>query len=436
MKLYRLRPTTRPKPGSIRSRQDASTIEWLAILLSFSKAFESLALYKLGSSTLAWLTAVCWLYATVSAIVMEFVHLSESTEEHDKDTRDLITGELPSAVSAGGSGHIILDLPRNFRRSGLWRSMLLFQSFACIGVLIAVFVLLGSQPKDAVYVWVGFQVLWLLCRIAFNQLFPIQPSAYAHEAAIAPERWELAEPDIQRRFFTTLCALSVHIANTHPRGYYSYRQDALELEDILHLYFAANCQLTHELPISSGSDTSSLSSSSSMAPEMKVIGVIGDATFRATNWLHGILDTMEIYDATIVFIELHGQIYAVPAVRVLSDTIQQARALKSTDPEAHYPSFDPRGMGNLGQDSVRWVYWIPIPAPPGEKKERYWLESHGNHILNEFKPIIVSQTELGRFLERGVLNISWTSERETWESLLTARETSRCLFQILKEMTQ
>lgn len=80
---------------------------------------------------------------------------------------DLVAGQLPTPIKAGGSHKILLGAPQNVRHSVLWKITWGCGSIVSTAAVIATYTVLGKQESNKFAVWTAFQFAWLALRSLF-----------------------------------------------------------------------------------------------------------------------------------------------------------------------------------------------------------------------------------------------------------------------------
>ncbi|KAF8533515.1 hypothetical protein BDD12DRAFT_864797 [Trichophaea hybrida] len=380
---------------------------WLLLACSSIKLAEVFTLWHLSASHLYWISLLPWLHGLLSAILLRFTNLS--MDRADFGRRDVLTGELPSHLHAGGVGRLFIGLPGNVRRHYLWTIVWGTGAVISFVSLIATFLTLRSsrQPSEVIYIWVSFQLLWLLLRIVMYQIV----------LARGPQRlgvisgvhlWSSALPQLRRQAIQMMFGLAHHIVTIHPRGHEAYLADTLDAQKIQGLLKLSTYKekLPHKLM-------------PEMSNGLDVVAVVGDVVYRGLGWIHGKLDGDNLYDCVLTFLNIGGRLYAVPAVRV------QRVGVPPGDIESQPPSFDPRGTHGRNKDSdgkldfERWVHWIPMED---EGDIRVWAQLRDMKSHGPVNAKFLKQYELHQILQAGTLNISLYTEEEVVKTLQTSRK--------------
>jgi len=359
--------------------------DWIWILASVVKISEVYVLWKFNSRILCWVTPVPWLYFFCCAIILQHQRLSRGwADEHGY--MDVLTGDLPSARKPGGSRKLLLGVPRNHRQHIFWRSVWGIGSVVCALSVVATYLILGREDLLVVYIWSGFQVLWLLLRLIFYHqtegtsiVFPITAISSIENLSVK----------LKNRVLELMFALSKYQMYVHPRAKYSYEGDLHSLEDWNRI--SSNTVPTSYVPVES------LHHNHGEKLEVTISAVIGDTLLTSAAWLQGSkLSGMDLYDSCMVVVNYGGSNIAVPAARALSSSVNVFK-----DIESEFHVFSPKGVFNDGPSSVKWDYWIP-------SSDGRWLHTASDRLRIVGKRSVEMWTdqETTQYLLSSGLNIS------------------------------
>ncbi|KAI9761625.1 MAG: hypothetical protein M1840_001741 [Geoglossum simile] len=374
--------------------------DWAVLLLSLGKVIESFALWKLGSHRIWYWTAVGWSHAFLSAIILQ---LSGLGRDHPlRSSSDIIAGALPTPLQLGGFGKVVLGMPANVRRHPLWRSLLALGTLFNGAGLFGMFIFLGREPATVIYVWVGFQVLWLASRAAV--FYFVEGAAAARQGVVLAKSWEEASIDDRDRVMTLLNELSNHQVSIHPRGVQAYLYDCLSLREVLSHFGQANWELTMSLSEKSGSNS------------IDIRAATGDPLIRSAVWFtEANLNNSELYDAAIAFTHVNNDILAVPCVRVYA-----CDCLREGDRQ--------RGNAHADCGKLEWMYFIPTHASGGGQ----WIYAHGSAGVGVLRSEPLSAHELNRRFEMGRWKISFQSLADLELALDVSRSAGALVMDLVK----
>jgi hypothetical protein len=198
--------------------------DWIGIIGSLVKVMESYILWRAHARILCWVTSFAWFYFLICAAVLQLQKLSRgSVRDFDCGRVDLIAGKLPTTRKRGEELKILLGAPRNFRHHLLWRIIWAVGGAVCALSLVSCYVLLGREKAKIVYIWVGFQISWLILRSIFFH-FALGTNTMIYPA-LADEGLGKLGAASKRRVLRLVFALAKYQMHTHPRGSYSYEED-------------------------------------------------------------------------------------------------------------------------------------------------------------------------------------------------------------------
>lgn len=377
--------------------------DWSVLLVSLIKLTEVFALWKLGSVRLWYWTMAGWCHAFLAAIILQVSGLGRDNPL--LPTNDIVAGVLPTPLHLGGKGKVVLGIPANVRRHPLWRTLLALGTFCNVAGLLGTFIFLGKEPSNIIYMWVGFQALWLISRTVV--FYFVEGAAAARQGLISAKTWDEVDVEERQRVLALLGGLSRHQVSIHPRGVLAYRQDCLSFNEIVALFDQAQWNLTPRLP---GNDNETRSWN------LNIKAVAGDPLIRSAVWLTGAnLNNSELYDATVAFITLGKGLLATPCVRVWS-----CDCLPDSD----------RQRGNAHPDCgmVKWLYFIPVNSGGQDQ----WLHAHGLSSIGLLMSELLSDKELDRRLQAGRYRISIHTLEDLERALAVARDSVELVMDLVK----
>jgi hypothetical protein len=374
--------------------------DWVVLLLSLSKVLESFALWKLGSYRIWYWTAIGWSHAFLSAVILQ---LSGLGRDHPlRSASDIVAGALPTPLHLGDSGKVLLGMPANVRRHPLWRSLLALGTVFNGAALFGMFIFLGREPPTVIYVWVGFQILWLASRAAVFYL--VEGAAAARQGVVSAKSWEEASNEDRDRVMTLLNELSNHQVSIHPRGVQAYLHDCLSLQELISHFGQANWVLTMTLLEKAGSKN------------IDIEAVTGDPLIRSAVWFtEANLNNSELYDAAIAFIHVNNDTLAVPCVRVYA-----CDCLREGDRQ--------RGNAHADCGKLEWMYFIPTNA----SSRGQWIYAHGSSGVGLLRSELLSAHELNRRFAMGRWKISLQSIVELQVALEVSRSAGSLMMNLVR----
>jgi hypothetical protein len=391
LQIYRYVADPRYTDSTVRS-------DWIWIIVSSSKLIETFTLWRLDSRLLCWVTSASWFYFFCCATILQWGGLSRGCANlQEPGSLDILMGELPTARKPGGPRKLLLEVPPNHRRHFLWKIVWGVGGFVCATSVIASYLILGKQEVIIVYTWALFQIIWLALRLICFHLTK-GPSIICPILAISS--METLSPSLKERVLDLMFALSKYQMHIHPRSNYSYDEDLQSSEEWRKLGSQAIPQIhapTHP---------------TSTKFELTISAVIGDTTLTSAAWLAGSkLSGMDLYDSCVLILNIRGTYISVPAARALCSSINL-----NTDVEGSSHVFSPKGSINLGPETVRWHYWIPV------SNDRWaHTQSVGLKILGKRELEVWNETEISQHLLTSGLNIGL----RCMEDLKEVAETSR-----------
>jgi hypothetical protein len=391
---------------------------WILQVCSMAKLVEAYILWSMGARDIWWTSALPWFHGFFSACLLRLLGLSD--DQPSFDPQDMMAGDLPSALRAGGAGKLVLGIPGNVRRQSAWTAVWSVGAALNGATLIIVFLKLGSpeQPQSAIYAWAGFQALWLLLRIAIYQFLALSGVQREGGAIKMYHSWEVAPTQLRRRALRLSVGLASQLILSHPRGTVAYQEDARELREIRGLLALAGGTLTESLQQGFTGDG------------LDILGVVGDVVYRGVGWLQGDLDSEDIYDCVLVFVRVKGVVHAVPSVRVLSGVLSQFTGDVEASAAGRLDDREVRGSTNTGLE-INWIYWVPMVDP---MKARGWIQVKALQVRGAVSVKELTPTELHKVLQGGSLNISFKTEDEVTKTLETSRIAARLLVKLLADI--
>lgn len=315
--------------------------DWMAILFSVVKLVELVALWEHGATALCLISGCCWAFFLFVSVLLQLLGLSREFSEKVKEREmDIIAGQLPTPIKAGGHHKILLGAPQNVRHSLFWKFAWGLGGGVCTGTIIATYMVLSRQSSRVFAIWTGFQFAWLALRSVFYH-FAEGTDRVFHHPILLRKDWKVLSIELRSRVRNLVCALSKYQMHVHPRGLYCYEEDLQSMEKAY--------DLRTEYPLTAG-----LVSNEKI--QINIAEIIGDTTLSSACWLFGSkLTGMELYDSCVLVLNVNGNTVAIPSARVLTDKA----ALPKVDAEAAIgPVFPLRGNSNTGRD-ILWFYWIP-----------------------------------------------------------------------------
>lgn len=402
--------TSIPKsePGSLRvftyadsryTRVHNARFQVIALVLSLAKIIECFTISTYGGGFLGVTTAIPWVYFFIAAVYLEAqeIILRRKPEDPEGDL-DIISGRLPTTSQPGGSRKILLGVASNFRTMTSWRSVWAMGALVSTISLLLTYFLLGQQTKEIVYIWAGFQVLWMAIRILIHYYADSKdPLAYR---ALAERPWATLPTSLRLRLVDLTIDLAKYQTTIHPRGEIAYRDDSFDSE-ILVSTCGSDAPFHTTFPLTDSDTCKS-------PVQVNIMSVVGDTMLSSTAWVSGsaALTPNDLYDSCILTFAItssaprSSQTISVPAARVLCGVPVVDTPEKQPD-EASYAQFPPRGLPNLGV-GISWWYYIPCASGS-------WLlmkRNAGKTVLGKAMAEILSDTQVSALLSAGNLQVS------------------------------
>lgn len=202
---------------------------------------------------------------------------------------DVIAGQLPTPIRAGGQRKILLGAPRNVRDSLVWKFAWGSASVVSTVAVIATYMNLDKQQSRVFGVWTGFQFAWLALRSVFFHFAEGTDRVYHHPILIRKD-WKTLSTELKIRVRRVICAISKYQMRVHPRGIYCYEEDLQSLEKVY--------DSRKEYPLTSEEICSS-------KVEITVTAIVGDTLLSSACWMFGSkLTGMDLYDSCVVIVKI------------------------------------------------------------------------------------------------------------------------------------
>ncbi|KAK0647077.1 hypothetical protein B0T16DRAFT_353944 [Cercophora newfieldiana] len=400
------------------SYRPVTRADWIALSLSSLKLVEMYALFRLGRTHLYWVTALPGFFFLSAALLLQSKQATRGYARHEQTELDVLLGELPSAKVPGGvTRKILLRMPENFRRSKLWRAVWSLGALVCVASLLATYILLSKEDSNTFLTWLSFQLLWLGARLV---VYPVMEGTDLMQfPALVGQDWQDLSPVLKTRALRLLWALAGYQMHVHPRGSYCYLEDqeSIGRADSLLMTFKGRYRTAvPSLPRRCEAIT------------VAMLGIWGDTVLASAAWLGGsTLAGMDVYDSVIVFLEVSGEVVAVPAVRVLSGTSLKAEIARAMgDPENSRPRFRmSKGLPNAGTGTY-WIYWIPC-----EDGRWLQLETEEMKILGRRQAAVMTDAQVSGRLDEPSINVSMSSAEDVKEALSNTEKAVAVLEKLL-----
>ncbi|KAJ7583478.1 hypothetical protein C8J56DRAFT_954139 [Mycena floridula] len=385
-------------PGNRLFSQHQSHIQGPATVMSFIKLAEFYILWKKGAGLLGITSATPWAYFFLGAVLIQTQQiLLRQHPEPEMGGLDMIAGQLPIVSRQGGPRKIILGVCENPRTSWIWRAFWAMGAVVSTASFVLTYFTMGHQPRSVVFIWAGFQFLWLVARILVYHLADPATDPMALRMLVA-RPWSSLPARLKERVIELTLALAKCQSLVHPRGQAQYADDAFVSRDLSLISDGIKSQNLYPLP-----DLNLPSVS------VEIRTVFGDTSLSSAMWINGASTTpMDLYDCCIVVFSIRQSNHAasprrsvaVPAARVLSGS-SMMKSGERFNAEKSMPIFVPKGAPNAGYGLV-WWYWIPCEAG-------LWLQIQ---VSGQTKTAGIHQAEVrtdaqvSALLAAGTINIS------------------------------
>ncbi|KAI1100413.1 hypothetical protein F4804DRAFT_47293 [Jackrogersella minutella] len=371
--VYKYLPDTDGSPPTMR--------DWALLLLSLVKLCEVLWLWKWGSQVLWITTMIPWAWGFLAAVVLQGLGLSRDNPM--EKTVDIVTGTLPTPLSIGEKGIILLGTPSNVRRVHL-RRVLMAVGIPCnIVPLFMTFLNIQKENSAVSYLWIAFQALWLICRGVVYYF--TESAAAVRQAVLSNPTWAEMDSSTRRRVFSVLDAVVRHQATVHPRGPKVYLTECEGFGSIPHFLSQAEWRLTTDLDPNDFKDY------------IEVTNAVGDIFFRTTAWfLSANLNSGELYDSCLLFINTGTTTQAVPCVRGrVCDCPLFGKGVRQ------------RGNTHLCP-TKQWRTFIRCR----KQEQDMWIYIHAHGMVGKQHFELLSDEELNTQFATGVFRISFRGTNE------------------------
>lgn len=389
----------------------------VVLSLSLGKLIEVIVLRLSGANLLCYFTALPWAYGFLCGSLLALASHCRDRYTLQAQT-DIIAGQLPSPLHRGGSGNVIIGMPRNCRRSLAWKLTWWFYWPIALAGILSTFIVLGRNEAIVIYLWMGFQTTWLLARTFVFYL--VENAAGIRHALIVSRQWETSTIALQQRTLHLLLILSQQQAALHPRGVVQYEHDVTDQNVILKHLEDSGWTLSEFVAVDNVSTIAS----------MRIIDVVGDNVLRTCSWFKGKnLNNNDMYDSALVFLKVSGRCLAVPSVRACL-----CRCKRKDSAQKEWPRGDSHGQGCKW---MRWIMWIPLQC--AENASITWLEAEGPQTRGDLDIRCLSTDLLDKGLAGGdyllsfkgvgeldpVLKVSYLASQILMSMMLSIRSVHR-----------
>ncbi|KAL9603039.1 MAG: hypothetical protein Q9219_001403 [cf. Caloplaca sp. 3 TL-2023] len=384
--------------------EKARRIKWkdgAGIFASLLKLAEILVLWK-NRALVLYLVSLCsWAYYFCVSIILEAAGLSREVSWRAGERElDIIAGDLPTPLKAGGECKLLLGAPHNVRNSRLWQVAWIFGGLISTASVIAAYMALSSQDSKLFAQWTGFQFLWLALRSAFYHFAENTDRIFQHPILLE-KKWESLDCSLKARVRGVVQALSLYQMHVHPRELYSYEEDDRVIRGHYTMRHTFRPLAQIDNPLKSFI--------------IHVSAVVGDTMLSSASFITGRkFAPLDQYDTCVVIIKTKDGEIAVPSARVVTGTPPW---VLSKDVETGMErTLPPKGTANRGKFDLTWWYWIPCEGD-------LWLQLHTTNmqILGERRAKIMTGAEVTKHLTSGELHISLSEVGHIEETVMNAR---------------
>ncbi|GAB1316304.1 hypothetical protein MFIFM68171_06514 [Madurella fahalii] len=389
--------------------------DWIVLVSSLAKLCEVFWLWKWGSQILWITTAIPWAWGFVAAALLQVLDLGR--DNPTETTVDIVAGALPTPLTTGGEGVIVLGTPPNVRRSPARRMLMGLGMPLNLVPLFITFLNMQREKHDVAYLWVAFQALWLICRGLVYYL--AESAAAVRQAVLETKAWSETDKATQQRVLLALDAVVRHQATIHPRGPKVYLTECTSFLSIPSFLCQAGWQLTTEIDLDAAGNLRSI----------EVLNAVGDIFFRTVVWAKGAdLNNGELYDSCLLFIRTPD-----PATRGPQDGTGSGsgsgsgsvKALACVRARACDCPLYGKGVRQRGNTHLcptkRWRTFIRCRRGGAV----VWMYIHAHSMIGEHSFDLLSDEEINTSFATGAFRISFqnTGQLQTaWDASLRACE--------------
>lgn len=389
-------------------------IRWmdsLGLVSSAIKLVEIAILWIRGALPLALVSIIPWAWFFLGAIALHSLNISRELLDDAALKADLLAGQLPTPIRAGGDRRILMGAPTNHRHRWIWTVVWAIGAVVSITSVVGCYLSLGQQTSDTVYLFLCMQVLWLALRSIFFHFSEGSDRVFNHPS-LTMHTWDQLPYSYKSRVRELVFSLSSYEIHVHPRGAYSYTDQARKLENLPTIRL--------ELP-----RTWLPRAEADSKFKLRIEAVVGDPILSSAAWVFGSkLNSIDYYDSCIVILKQHGTDIAIPSARVITDT----RPDKLSDVEEPWDvKYPPRGGSNSGTDAVHWNYWIPL-----EGGTWFHFRTDNFAVVGEVHGTITTSEQVTKQLASGELFNSLTKVDEINEIVDHSRTGCRILATMLE----
>ncbi|KAL9045051.1 MAG: hypothetical protein Q9214_001859 [Letrouitia sp. 1 TL-2023] len=401
-------------PGGLQQERVAQIVwrDWIGILASLIKLLEVTIYWKHEAFKLCLVSGCCWVFFLCTSVLLQAFGLSREYSERVRECEvDILAGNLPTPVKAGGHFKLLLRAPQNVRHSRLWRATWAVGSLVSTASVLAVYMLLGSQDSKVITEWIGFQLLWLVLRSAFYH-WAEGTNRATQNPILVKKSWKDLNPDLRARVRGLVQALSLYQMHVHPRCLYCYEEDARTINN----GYASML----EYPLSEAERRCN------EPVTIFISAVIGDTLLSSACFITGSKDAaLDLYDTCVVIVKIKDAEIAIPAARVVT---APSPARVADVEKASELLTAPKGSTNLGKRHLTWWYWIPCG-------EDLWLEMQTTDMqfLGERRARILSGEQVTKHLASGNFYIGFSEVSQIAKTVTYSRTAFKAMQSLLPQ---
>ncbi|KAJ6558297.1 hypothetical protein B0H19DRAFT_1261823 [Mycena capillaripes] len=396
----------------------ASRFQLPAIILSASKLVEVYFMWKHGALFLGLSSAMPWIFFFVGAVIIQTRELILGMRPQvELGSLDIIAGQLPMVSRRGGSRKGILGAAENSRTSLVWRGFWAVGAMVSMASIVLSYFTMSDQSRSVVFIWAGFQLLWLSVRILIYHF--ADPVNHMAQRMLVLRPWTTLPAQLKERVIDLTFALARCQSLIHPRGEIQYTGDSFSTSDLTLISDGIEPPNLYPLP-----------DSNALEFPVEIKAVFGDTSLSSAMWMTGAYTSpMDLYDSCIVVFSVRQSNHAAPRRSV---AVPAARVLRGTNPtmtsdsEKITPIFVPKGASNQGY-GISWCYWIPCQTG-------VWLQIQ---VPQKTKTVGIHQADvrtdaqLSAMLDAGTLNISLKGVDDVRAVVELSRKARESLLELL-----
>ena len=383
----------------------------LGLVSSAVKLIEIAVFWVWGALPLALVSIIPWAWFFLGAIVLHSLNISRELLDDAALKTDLLAGQLPTPIRAGGDRRILMGAPTNHRHRWIWTAVWAIGAALSVTSVVGCYLSLGQQTSDTVYLFLGLQVLWLVLRSIFFHFSEGSDKVFNHPS-LTTHTWDQLPYSYKSRVRELVFALSSYEIHVHPRGAYSYVDQTRKLDSLPKTILDVPQACLPKVEADG-------------KYKLKIEAVVSDTILSSAAWVFGSkLNSIDYYDSCIVILKLDGVDTAIPSARVITDTRPDAESNVEEPWDVKYP---PRGGSNSGTAAVHWNYWIPL-------QEMQWFHFRTDNfaVVGEICGTVMTNEQVTKQLTSGELFNSLTKVEDINEIVNHSRIGCRILTTMLE----